>query len=290
MPRVQKPSQKLQPKNLSAEELTQAIKTIERRLSDLASLDISSITDRGDPAASALRLKINTSLAGIFGDDSPEHKTYAVSALDTLPLIMGKRHSVGEIRQGYQRGVQRASAKLSSLLDLLKERKDDNMECAERGENFLPSVRQKNNKVFVVHGHDEEAKQSVARFLEKIKLEPVILHEVASGGRTIIEKLEGESDVDFAVVLLTPDDVGSSAKNQDDLRGRARQNVILELGLFIGCLGRENVCALHKGNIELPSDYSGIIYVPMDSSDGWKLLLAREMRRAGIDIDMNQAL
>jgi predicted nucleotide-binding protein len=97
-------------------------------------------------------------------------------------------------------------------------------------------------------------------------------------------------DVDFTVVLLTPDDVGSLVSAPSTLKSRARQNVVFELGLFIGALGRNKVCALYKGDVELPSDYQGVLYVPMDEAGGWKLLLAREMRHSGLDVDMNKAV
>jgi predicted nucleotide-binding protein len=105
-------------------------------------------------------------------------------------------------------------------------------------------------RVFVVHGHDGEAKETVARFLEKLELEPIILHEQPNQGRTVIEKFEtSSSDVAFAVVLLTPDDLGRAANGPPDLSARARQGVILELGYFLGRLGRTRVCALHRGGV-----------------------------------------
>src|ERR1035438_187355 len=121
-------------------------------------------------------------------------------------------------------------------------------------------------RVFVVHGHDGEVKETVARFLEKIGLVPVILHEQPNEGRTIIEKFEVSSDdAGFAVVLLTPDDVGGpTSQSPTKLNPRARQNVILELGYFMGRLGRARVCALHRGGVELPSDFQGILYVEFD--------------------------
>jgi len=143
-------------------------------------------------------------------------------------------------------------------------------------------------RVFVVHGHDDGVRETVARFLERLSLEAIVLHEQASAGKTIIEKLEHYADVDFAVVLLTPDDVGATAADAAHLRPRARQNVVLELGLFIGLLGRKHVCALHKGNVELPSDFSGVIYVSMDDGGAWKFLLGRELIAAGFNIDLNR--
>jgi predicted nucleotide-binding protein len=140
-------------------------------------------------------------------------------------------------------------------------------------------------KVFLVHGHDQAMESKVARFLERLKLIPIVLHEQANKGKTIIEKFESHSsDVGFAVVLLSPDDVGS-LKGEKHLSPRARQNVILELGYFIGKLGRGNVCALHTGDVELPSDLHGILWVPFDPA--WQLILAREIKGAGIKVDLN---
>lgn len=149
-------------------------------------------------------------------------------------------------------------------------------------------------RVFVVHGRDEETKAVVARFLEHCQLVPIVLHEQADRGRSIIEKFEQHSDVQFAVVLLTPDDVGGlnpKASNEAlQVQPRARQNVVMELGYFIAKLGRRNVCALKKGDLELPSDYTGIIYTPFGPNEGWKLKLARELKAAGLEIDLNTIL
>jgi predicted nucleotide-binding protein len=142
-------------------------------------------------------------------------------------------------------------------------------------------------KVFVVHGRDNAAKDGVARFLQKVGLEPIILHEQANAGRTIIEKFETYSDdVAFAVVLLTPDDQGSEAVEPPQVRPRARQNVIMELGYFIGRLGRTRVCALHKGSVELPSDYQGVVYVEMDAAGAWRAKLAQELVQSKISIEL----
>ncbi|MFM0005749.1 nucleotide-binding protein [Paraburkholderia dipogonis] len=143
------------------------------------------------------------------------------------------------------------------------------------------------SKVFIVHGHDDGARQTVARFLEKLGFEPVILQEQANRGRTIIEKFEEHSDVGFAVVLLTPDDEGRAKGG--GLQPRARQNVVLELGYFIGRLGRHRVCALKSGDLELPSDYQGVLWETMDAGGGWKLSLARELKAAGHEVDLNKA-
>ena len=107
-------------------------------------------------------------------------------------------------------------------------------------------------------------------------------------GLTIIEKFEKNSDVQFAIVLMTPDDVGNSKNNSENLNARARQNVILELGYFLGKLGREKVCALIKGNLERPSDYDGVVYIAADHSNDWKLLLGKELKQAKLEFDGNK--
>lgn len=141
--------------------------------------------------------------------------------------------------------------------------------------------------VFLVHGHNNEAKVSVTRFLEKFGLKVTILHEQPSLGRTIVEKFENYAKVDYAVVLLTGDDIGARKDTPDKLVPRARQNVVLELGYFLGALGREKVCALVEQGVEIPSDFSGVVYVPYDKSNTWQLLLAREIKASGIQIDLN---
>jgi hypothetical protein len=147
-------------------------------------------------------------------------------------------------------------------------------------------VRTTNSKkVFIVHGHDEGARESVARYLERIGFEPIILHEQANRGRTVIEKVEAHGDVGFAIVLLTPDDEGSVKGGKTE--PRARQNVLLELGYFIGRLGRDHVCALKRGELEIPSDFAGVVWETMDNGGGWKQALARELRAAGHPIDWN---
>ncbi len=144
------------------------------------------------------------------------------------------------------------------------------------------------NKVFIVHGHDGEARETVARFLEKMGFQAIILHEQANQGRTVIEKVEANGDVGFAVVLLTPDDVGCAKGGETE--PRARQNVLLELGYFIGRLGRAKVCALKRGELEIPSDFAGVVWEKMDDGSGWKLALARELKAAGHNVDLNAVL
>ncbi len=146
-------------------------------------------------------------------------------------------------------------------------------------------------RIFLVHGHDQAVLQEVARFLERVDQDVIILREQPNRGRTIIEKFEDYSNVGFAVILLTPDDRGGPApSSSDEQHPRARQNVILELGYFLGRLGRSRVCALYREGVEIPSDYSGVLYVKLDPEGGWRLQLAKELKAAGLLVDMNKAL
>lgn len=149
-----------------------------------------------------------------------------------------------------------------------------------------PVVTRNKRKVFIVHGRDNEAKQEVARFIEKIGLQSIILHEQASAGMTIIEKIERYSnEADFALVLYTPCDLGRGAHEAKlHPKQRARQNVVFEHGYLMAKLGRENVCALVKGEIETPNDISGVVYVGFDEKGAWKAEVAKELTACGYEI------
>jgi predicted nucleotide-binding protein len=145
-------------------------------------------------------------------------------------------------------------------------------------------------KVFIVHGQDDEAKTKVARYITKLGLNPIILHEQASSGKTIIEKIEEYSDVGFGIVIYTPCDTGGKQAEIPILKNRARQNVVFEYGYLIGKIGRNNVCALLKNEIEIPNDISGVIYIEMDKTDAWQILIAKELKNSGYKFDLNSII
>ena len=146
-------------------------------------------------------------------------------------------------------------------------------------------------KVFIVCGADKEAKQTVARWIEKLGLEAIIIDEQPSGALTRIEKFERYTDdVDFTVVLLTPDDVGKPKDKLGESSFRASQNVILQVGVLIGKYGRDRICFLCTEELELPSDINGITPVTMDTNDGWILNLIREMESVGLPVDLQKAI
>lgn len=148
------------------------------------------------------------------------------------------------------------------------------------------TVTRNKRKVFIVHGRDNEAKQEVSRFVEKLGLEAIILHEQASSGMTIIEKIERYSnDADFALVLYTACDQARGVHESNiPHKNRARQNVVFEHGYLMAKLGRENVCSLVKGDIETPNDISGVVYVALDYSGAWKTEVAKELKACGYAI------
>lgn len=148
-----------------------------------------------------------------------------------------------------------------------------------------------NNRVFIVYGHDSGAREQLELLLRRMKLEPIVLQNLPAGGQTIIEKLETSSNATFACVLLTPDDEGNVAGKGEQKRPRARQNVVLELGMFLSKLGRKRVAILHKGNVELPSDINGLLYIAFkDRVDEVKERVAAELQEAGFQINIKDLL
>lgn len=189
--------------------------------------------------------------------------------------------------------LEHDGSKYSAYIDslIMDLNNDEYIPPATEGDNDVTEAKSSaapNNKIFIVHGHGEAEKEKTARFISKMGLEPVILHEQVSQGKTIIEKLEHYTDVGFGIVLYTEDDLGNtaSAAEKGDLKSRARQNVVFEHGLLIGLLGRARVMPIVAGNVELPGDISGVVYI---NTQGWQLTVAQELKSAGYDIDLNKA-
>lgn len=159
-------------------------------------------------------------------------------------------------------------------------------------DSMAPDTLSLSRKIFIVHGHNEEMKQAVARIIGMLDLEPIILHEQPNEGKTIIEKIEKHSqEVFFAIILLSPDDKGCTVDSfPDNAKYRARQNVILEMGYFIGKFGRERVFVLYKESkdFDLPSDITGVLYTSY--KDKWQFELVRELKACGYEVDANKLL
>ena len=238
-----------------------------------------------DDAHSQWKLLTRNYLEKAFGRSSPNVRSITdVGRYGSFPMGAGEAWWENHRAKGLTTQLTR----LEGLIELLR------TESQLRGGDLASSAepgRPVGDRVFLVHGHDERALHDVARFLEHLALDPVILREQPNQGRTIIEKFEDYSDVGFAVVLLTPDDRGGPTGDPfESQRARARQNVILELGYFLGRLGRARVCALYVQDVEIPSDYAGVLYVHLDDDGSWRLTLAKELRAAGFAVDMNRAL
>lgn len=273
-----------QPKSLSAEQMRNAFPRLRRRIQELREFDVSKSDTYFDGKRNALENSISDTLEDIFGK---EHKYYQASWL-YIPALEQENEFNGVDRvkwivgKGIERSVQILEGIVRDLEEKLEHREADNP-LEDKGMPVALSRR-----VFVVHGHDDGAREAVARFLERLDFEAIILHERASRGCTVIEKVENHGDVGFAVVLLTPDDVG--CVKGGEAQPRARQNVLLELGYFIGRLGRDRVCALKRGDLEIPSDFGGVVYDSFDAGGGWKQALGRELQAAGFVIDWNKVM
>lgn len=144
------------------------------------------------------------------------------------------------------------------------------------------------NKVFIVHGHDELLISQTEALLRKLELEPIILRDQPSIGKSIQEKFEEYTDVAFAIILYTSCDKGCENQKNAKLKPRARQNVVFEHGYLYSELGRKRVCALVEEGIEIPSDLAGVVYISIDPYGAWKNTLSNELEAAGFDIDKNK--
>lgn len=220
-----------------------------------------------------------------------KYRAAGVMGISVISRNPSFHREVTDFRDKVTRRVDQLSSLLERL-DLIDE--SPQIERQERAGAVQLEKSDMSRKVFVVHGQDDEAKAIVSLFLTKCDLEPIVLHDQPNGGRTIIEKFEREADVGFAVILLTPDDIGGLKSGEEgaqtNLKPRARQNVILELGYFTGKLGRSRVAALKKGDLELPSDISGVVWTAFGGDEAWKVALARELRAAGYEFDVAKAL
>lgn len=229
------------------------------------------------------RQTVQSALRRLFGEKCEQLKAF--KNVKYVPIIWSTSTPGSVFAEEFMAGMRSATAIIRSALQEYEDYERSPEPSHDRSEDNSPLAKSRN--IFVVHGHDNEMKEAVARFLENLELAPIILHEQASGGDTIIEKLERHRNVSYAIILLSPDDVGRVNNQGKALRARARQNVILELGFFMGALGRSHVFTLLRGDIEHPSDLLGVIYVKFDDAS-WKMKLLQELKHNGFDIDTNK--
>ena len=269
---------------LDARATTLGIERLQRRIAEVEALDPSSL-EKWSPFVNALQAAVDDSLSRIFGHGTVEYDRFhrELDWANNVPS-MGADVSLQQYREDVTKGKMEVFLMLREAVAALKE----NLAESESDMTPQPSPGINNRKVFIVHGHDNVVRESVARFLQSAGCEPIILNEQPNKNRTVIEKIEANHDVSFAVVLLTPDDEG--AKIGEPIQPRARQNVLLELGYFMAKLGRDKVCVLKRDEVEIPSDFAGVIWTAFDPAGAWKKELAKELDAAGFTVDWRKAM
>lgn len=237
--------------------------------------------------------------------DSPEFKAWHNEALCLLERLFGQgsrqlsafeeihfyslygcvypgtfEEDPAKVKEYFQNG-------LDTAILYLKSYQSDEDSVKQQNQPIVQSIDKKS--IFIVHGRNDGIKAQVSSLLLKLGLTPIILHEQANQGKTIIEKFETNANVSAAIILFTDDDVGRY-KEDEVLDARARQNVIFEAGYFIGKLGRERAIILNSPNINIPSDLQGYVYIELDAKQRWHYDLARELKGIGFDVDLNKLI
>jgi len=240
---------------------------------------------------------------GVYGGpDSAEWGTFKVRAYNIVKKLMAENSpamllvakGTQETTNGYAADrFEGAKENIVKSLKILKETLLDDVYGELKRQKSTSISAALSNKVFVVHGHDQALKTDVERFLHEIGLTPIVLHREADKGATVIEKFEKHSDVGFAFILLTPDEISYTVDQSNKVdqerttEFRARPNVIFEFGYFVGKLGRSRVCCLHKGGVVVPSDLNGLVYKKIDGDiDSQAYAIIKELKSAGYDIKM----
>lgn len=236
------------------------------------------------------------------GDDAPEWLAWKTRTRnlvnevnsDTSPAVRLANEAAGVLTRGnYKDQFERAKKTFLKALQMTLEAVMEDSFGELRSTTSKAASAKLSNKVFIVHGHDHGLKTDVERFVHQIGLEPIVLHRQPNKGLTIIEKFEEHSDVGYAFILLTPDEVAYTIDQEaisDEARvkeRRARPNVIFEFGYFVGKLGRDRVCCIYKEGVELPSDLAGLIYKQVsDTIETQAFSIIRELKAAGFNIQL----
>lgn len=235
---------------------------------------------------------------------SQQHKAWAIKAGQLIASVFGKNSGLHKqyIRRAeeglLEKSPYRATARNvdSILLGLIQSAiMQLELNIGEKvisNSGDITNLKMESDKVFIVHGHDETLKQQLEIFLSEIGIDAVVLHRKADEGMTVIEKFEKHSNVGYAFVLLSPDDLGcklidsNNAINMEDMEKRARQNVIFEFGYFLGKLGRKRVCCIYKEGVVLPTDASGIIYKKVSEKiEEVAFSILKDLRTCGFKIN-----
>lgn len=254
------------------------LKNIISEIDDLISKGVTS----SDVTFSKWENKAKSFILSIYNKDDYQYQEFDNISFHCIDFckINGLGPSINQV-DVCRKGLLTAKGQLENILETMEEENGSSVSISDPEASI-----QKYDKVFIVHGHDGELKQSVARIIEKQGIEAIILSEQANKGRTIIEKFEDYSDVGGAICLFTADDLGRAKKDSSD-NTRARQNVVLETGYFMGKLGRDHIVILADNGIEIPSDLSGVVYTDTES---WKINLLKELKAMGYTVDLNKLL
>lgn len=224
-----------------------------------------------------------------FDSDNNDYRNEYIGIEEHSMFLVTSNTDVVELQKDI---IRKENNNLQSIIDRIELIPVDSKKAAEDAKSspIKETLNINKTKVFVVHGHNGQTKEKVARTLETLGLTPVILHEQPDGGKTIIEKFEKNgTSAGYAIILLTFDDEGK-AKDETNLKKRARQNVVFEMGYFIASLGRHNVFLLVDEGIEVPSDIAGVVYTKLDADNAWQIKLVKELKNAGYQVDANKLI
>ncbi len=224
------------------------------------------------------KTRVRNTVRKLASKDSPSHKLVAIAF-----TVITEGNGPPEFKKAKSLFLKALETAKAALVD------DVYGELHKpESESSSPNL---SNRIFIVHGHDSGLKIDAERFIRELGLEPVVLHRQPDEGATIIEKFEKNSDVGYAFILLTPDEIAYTADqiNIDEhmrrTESRARPNVIFEFGFFVGKLGRDKVCCLHKKGVVFPSDLDGLVYKEIDQSiEEQAYPIIRELKAAGYNI------
>jgi predicted nucleotide-binding protein len=240
---------------------------------------------RGDgPEHDAWKAKVDAVMKAALGEDSETLHEFR-DVRYRIGIYSGAPGEAEEDARYFASKVDRAAAFIDAAIYQLE------LQAEPEGQRAVANRAVMTGPIFVVHGHDDAHKYELMRLLDRTAIESdsIVLHEQVNSGATILEKFERHAQTaSCAVVLLTGDDEGRLRGGDALLHPRGRQNVILELGVFIGLLGRSHVVVLKDPDVEVPSDLNGLVYITLDSAGAWRYELLKELAAMGIKVDANR--
>ena len=243
---------------------------LRRLYHEILSLSTEKKCFRGNDEYETWETKTGIFLKDKFGEKSPIYKRFSDIIFYSL----------------YSSGFTRACRDALPTIEGYLEDMEEDMKDTPANNSLDTSTHSTNtdfSQIFIVHGHDGEKKEAIARLIEQQGIHPIILSDEVNSGATIIEKIEKHANVGAAICIFSPDDIGKSKKENVE-QDRARQNVVLETGYFMGRLGRDRVIILSNGDLEFPSDLQGIVYTGAE----WKIKVLKELRNIGFDVSLDK--